>query len=173
MKTLNFGEVTFRAKRWYFPHLRLIRICKDLRIPVSSDQFLGVCIPRNFTILCEKLQFYNFTFTITAFLLLVLPRVFLEDSSFLLFWKELIKPPNKLFVFFLLAWSFSFFSFVEWSGLGDLACWKENLKTGVHKELGSGPPRNSWLCTFAPSAHKSNHWGCWVWMKVLALSFSL
>lgn len=55
----------------------------------------------------------------------------LEDSSFLLFWEELVKPAIELllFGFALLVLGFScFFSFVEWTGLGLQACSKEHLK---------------------------------------------
>lgn len=55
----------------------------------------------------------------------------------------------------MIVWCFSFglgVSFLLWSGQ-DLDTWlveRSVAKTGVYKELGSGPPRNSWLCPLAP-----------------------
>lgn len=55
-------------------------------------------------------------------MLLVLLRMFLKDSNFLLFWKMLIKPPNELSGFFFSFWLGHFLSFLLWTGL-DLETW--------------------------------------------------
>lgn len=83
---------------------------------------------------------------------LVLPRMFLEDTSSHLFWEELIKPPSELvlFSFSPLVFGFSsFFPFVDWTGLADFVE-RRIQKTGCIRSLGSGLPRNSFCALLPP-----------------------
>lgn len=141
----TFREVTLRAKSWYLPYLELIRICKDLIFQFC----LVVWTSGNFMTSCKNLWFYFF---LPASVGLVLPRMFLEDTSSHLFLGGADKAPSELvlFGFSSLVFGFSsFFPFVDWTGLADFVE-RRIEKTGCIRSLGRSLPRNSFCALLPP-----------------------